>query len=194
MTGIKKSTLEGVVEKLVDWGWIEKKRLFSDLNGQPEARSYELVLVRIKGHKSIEQFSVPINIWDVFEEKLWELKRTKKLTELDGTTQPRTETYKDKIIEMDKRKRSRVLRDHSLTFRGKTKLVNSLIKKWFTKKQNIFYKILVFPYVIDERVEGHTSLNTEEMFAARWNDIPKKHEMFWREAAEELKQLKNFLS
>jgi len=47
-----------------------------------------------------------------------------------------------------------------------------------------FYKILVFPYVIDKRVEGHTKLSKEEAITKRWDDIPKNHESIWEEVAE----------
>jgi len=95
---------------------------------------------------------------------------------------------------MDKRKKSRIENDFSLSFKGRTKLVYSLLENWTNKKPIFFYRILVYPYVNDKRVEGLTKLTTKKMVASRWHDIPKKNEVFWREAAEKLKQKRKWLS
>lgn len=53
---------------------------------------------------------------------------------------------------------------------------------------------MVFPHVVDKRVEGHTKLTTKNMIAARWHDVPKKHEIFWRVAGEKLKRKRKLIS
>ena len=63
-----------------------------------------------------------------------------------------------------------------------------------SKKPIFFYRIMVFPHVVDKRVEGHTKLTTKNMIAARWHDVPKKHEIFWRVAGEKLKRKRKLIS
>ena len=188
ITGIPESTLKGVLKNLVKIGWIEK-RSFSSSNEFSRTITDLLTKIEVKNSRRKEDvFWVPSKIADEFEKKLLKLKRTKIEKNILGITTINIKTYKDIINEMDPRKKSRVLKDHSLTFHGKTRLVNSLLEKWFDKKRINFYKILVFPYIIDDRVGGHTKLSTKEMLLSRWSDIPKRHEKFWREVAEELKQ------
>lgn len=192
LTGIPESTIKGDLKNLLNKGWIEKRSYHSSPNELYITRTNYLTDVRITNKGKIREFWVPQKIADEFEKKLLELKRSKTRIENDveRTLKITIITYKDEFDALDPRVKSRVLKEHSLTFHGKTRLVNSLLEKWYAKKLISFYKILVFPYRIDDRVGGRTNLGTKEMLLSRWTDIPKKDEEFWSEAAEELEQKK----
>jgi len=188
ITNMPDSTLKGGLKKLVEDDWVEEKLISPDANGRPEARTDYLKKVRIKCRKNrIIQFWVPSEKEKEFEKKLFSLKRTKKTENLDETITDDEKTYEDKLRQKYKGKKLRNLKNFDLVIKGKTKLVNSLRDNWLTKKPILFYRIIVFPYVVDKRVEGRTILSTNEMIAKRWYDIPKKHEPFWKEAAKGLR-------
>ena len=195
ITKMPESTLKGILKNLVEQRWVEKRLLFSDLNGYPELRTDYLQKIMImKINSKVKTFWVPRSFIPKFTHKLKLLTRSKKQIEIGDTVKVVVQTYKDMMGSMDKRKKSRIENDFSLTFKGRTKLVRSLLENWTNKKPIFFYRILVYPYVIDKRVEGRTKLTTKKMIAARWHDVPKKDEIFWEEAAEKLKQKRKRLS
>ena len=194
ITKIPQSTIKGVLKNLVDSVWVEKRLFFPSPKGYPEPRDDYLTKISIRNRKhKVKEFWVPKTIEKEFTKRLMKLKKSKTTRRLDDTIIIEIKTYKEKLKELDRRKKIRVLKDHSLTFKGKTKLVNSLLKKWLDKKPIFFYRIIVFPFIIDNRVEGLTKLNTREMLSKRWYDVPKKYKSFWKDASNELKKKRKLL-
>jgi len=188
LTKLPESTLKGILNKLEKIRWVERKSFIPDFKGDPQSSTDYLIKIRIRISKNkVKEGWIPSKKKEEFEKDLFALKKLKKIDDLDGTKADNVITYKKKFDELDSRKKPRIKKDYSLIFKGRTKLVNSLLEKWLAKKPIFFYKILVFPYVIDQRIEGRTKLSTKEMIAKRWHDIPKKHEHFWKEASKTVK-------
>jgi len=187
-TGIPESTVKGVLKNLVKKSWVEKRLLFPVLNGYPESRDDMPQKFILKINNKNKVFWVPKDRISEFKKRLFSLTKSKKIKEFDGSVNPGTLTYKEKLDEHGKRKN-----EFSVVFKGKTKLVKSQLDEWYDTKPIFFFKILVFPYIIDKRNEGHTKLSMKEIIDKQWFDVPKRHEEFWKEAAEKVREIRNNL-
>lgn len=184
-TKLPGSTVKDVLSRFVKNGWVKKRRLISSSN--TEKRNRRQTLVRIKIKDELVSW-VPIDILDEFEKKLSRLVR-KKSRDFPWNDKDE-ETYFEILQSMDKRKANRIQNEHNLSFKGRMRLVKS-IKNWTKWRRRNFYKILVFPYIIDDRVGGRTKLSTKQLLQNRWKDIPKTHELFWKNSTNEVRRKYN---
>ena len=182
-TNLPNSTVKGWLQNLVKKGWIEKRSLISATNIEKRRIRQELVKITIKGKNNFWTY-IPIDVFNEFETKLFKLKRTKKSINLQGEIKITEEIYYKVMKQMDKRKTKRIQK-YYLPFKGRTRLIKS-IKNWTVTRKKNFYKILVFPYIIDDRFGGHTKSTTKKLLKSRWKDIPKKDKEYWRDEARQI--------
>jgi hypothetical protein len=185
-TNLPGPTVKGVLANLVKIRWIEKRSLISATNVRNRKLRQELVKITIKDKDNFVNW-IPVDIFDEFETKLTKLERKKKYLNFQKEVITTSETYAKVLKSMDVRKSKRIQKEHNLSFKGRTRLVKS-IKNWTKARRKNFYKILVYPYIIDDRVGGHTKLSTKQLLQNRWNDVPKKHEVFWKNTVSELRK------
>ena len=190
LTGIIKSSLQRILPRLIKRGWVEEKSVLSYSKWTPRGKVGQLEWVwLIDSKRNKRKALLPKEILDEYQEKLLKLTRTKTERSIDWTKITKAESYLDVVKQMNQRKQYRVLRQNSLPFRGRRKLWKNLLDKETPKQEYTFYKLLVFPYIFDRRIGGHMKSNQNDKVFPRWNDVPKKYENYWREAAQELKKI-----
>jgi len=185
-------TIKGILTKLVEKRWVENRKMIAATISQKRKHSMELVRIIVKQKKKKTIIWLPMFLYEDFKKKLFNLKRQKKEkgSKFYEKSVENYETYAQVLNMYDKRKSARIKSEHNLQFKGRTKLVKT-IKNWPKIRKKNFYKILVYPYVIDDRMGGHTKLTTKELLTNRWKDIPEKHRPFWKNAAKEIKEINN---
>lgn len=195
LTGIRNSSLQRLFPRLVRKGWIEQKSVLSYSKWSPKGKVGQLEWVwLIDSKRNKRKVLLPKEILDKFQEKILQLKRTLPISHRKDRNVPKTESYLDVVKQMDQRKQYRILRQNSLPFRGKQKLWRTLLEKETPKQEYTFYRLLVFPYILDRRIGGHVKADENDKVLPKWDDVPKKYENYWREASIELKQLVMSLS
>jgi len=189
LTGIRNSSLQRLLRRLVRIGWIEQKSGLSYSKWSPKGKVGLLEWVRLKDSKGNRRKALmPKETLDEYPKQILQLTRTLPASRRKGRMEPKTESYLEVVNQMDRRKRNRILRQNSLSFKGKTKLLRKLLGKEIPKREYTFYRLLVFPYILDRRIGGHMKANENDKVLPTWDDVPKKYENYWKEASNELKQ------
>jgi len=174
LTGIRNSSLQRLLPKLVRKEWIEQKSGLSYSKWAPKGKVGQFEWVWLKDSKRDRRKALmPKEILDEFQKQILQLTRTLPARHRNGS-ESRTESYLEVVKQMDQRKQYRILRQNSLPFKGRQKLWRRLLENETPKREYTFYRLLVFPYILDRRIGGHMKADENDKILPTWDDVPKK--------------------
>jgi hypothetical protein len=210
-SGIKKSSLQRVLPRLIGRGWIECQKSWSfspngpegaimHLLGSAEVQNYKLPLLSLSndnGNKKNGQRQrqrktrrlVPpraLFLKEVAEEyakRLPSLER-KVASSIEDDLTPIYEKQKYSQAEAERLKQSRGKISHkkAIRFKGQAKLFEDARKKMMPKEY-VFYRVVVLPYIQFPTLLGPPSLQLKDF---HWYNLPSGTKRFWAKAKKEL--------
>lgn len=182
LSQVKKSTLQRILPRLVARKWIQKIEQF-----ESRGSIGQMIWVRGKNkEKVLEWVLLPKESVDYFESEYPNLVRSRP--SLDDDVRVGDESLTDVIKIMHPRKQSRILREKSLRFKGRNKLLKDSYEKFFSHKQYISYKLIEYPYFYRMR-GGFMKSDENDLVAKPWN-VPVGTKRFWKAAAEDIKKIR----
>lgn len=191
ISGIRKSTLQSILPRLIKRSWIEKTVLQSYSNEEPKGEIGNLVLVMGKNKKGERRsLLVPKEALEKIDKRYPKLLRTVVNYQFSQEPEYKKQSLRQAVEKMDIRKRRRIMREKSMKFSGRSKLIrNSFRGKSFRKY--VFYKLIEYPY--HYRIRGRfMQANEEDLVVKPWN-TPDGTTRFWKNAATDLSTMESKL-
>jgi hypothetical protein len=210
LSGIKKSSLQRILKRLIERGWIEREKSWSFSPTEPqgaimhlmasaEVQNYKLPLLGLskgnndkkdgqrQGQRKTRKLVTPRPLFpkEVAEEYARRLPSLKRRV-VDGMARDMVclyadETYSKADADRVKQSRGKVSNKKAIRFRGQVDLFEDAVKK-VSPKEYVFYRVVILPY-FQFPVLRSPSL---QLRGFEWNNIPAGKTRFWAKAKKEL--------
>jgi len=195
LSGVKKSTLQRILKRLENIGWLKAVIAPSYSGLGPEGKVGYLMSTEEANDPSLPyEFNgsvlFPREIKEKFVELLPELSRKKiKLINFGSNEyQEYIETFQDYLVQEFRNVKQREKAFKNLRFKGRTQLLRKCIKSELANEYK-FYRLVEYPYVYRIR-GGHMKSESKENFIPNWN-TKKGTKHFWKNAAKDMKFLQD---
>jgi hypothetical protein len=212
LSGIKKSSLQRVLPRLIKRGWIECQKSWSfnpkepqgaivHLMGSAEVQNYKLPLLYLSSDGNNNKRDVqrrrrrkrrqlakprplfPKEIADEYVRRLPSLER-KVVSGMESNLTPiyDKQSYCEAEAERLKQSRRKISYKKAIRFRGQADLFEDVREKMMPKEY-VFYRVIILPYFQLPVLVRPPSLRLKGF---EWNNIPEGTKRFWAKAKQEL--------
>jgi hypothetical protein len=211
LSDINKSSLQGILPRLIERGWIERKKSWSfspmgpegavrHLMGSDEVQNYKLPLLYLsngnndkndrqqKGRRRARRIVTPrpLFVREVVEDYACRLSSLKRKV-VDGMASDTEylytdQTYSEAEEKRLKQSRGKISYKKTTRFRGQVDLFEDAVKKAMAKEYE-FYRVVVLPYFQFPCITISPSVQLKDF---DWFNIPNRTKRFWAKARKEL--------
>lgn len=184
LSGVKKSSLQGILERLEKRKWLEKKTTYSYSDKNPKGKIDFVYFIPSK-KKDSSDILISKNMLEKYMKEFPKLKRKKIYITLRGEKITEEKTFAQIVEEIHPRKRSKSLKK-GIKMPGLAKLIEKILKEEKGKKYT-FFRLNEFPFLY--RIPGgHVPSDYNDKIVPPWN-FPKRTKRFWKNSANDMKYL-----